>query len=170
MSSAFVHLHVHTQYSMLDGAIRIDDMLERCREWNMETVAITDHGAMFGALEFYVKARKKGIKPIIGCEFYVAPGDMRRRENEGGVSHLVVLAMNNTGYHNLLRLASIAQLEGFYYKPRIDWPTLYQYQEGLLVLTACLHGDIPWRITHGDMAGARQRARELQEVFGDRLY
>ncbi|OQX12648.1 MAG: DNA polymerase III subunit alpha [Desulfobulbaceae bacterium A2] len=170
MSSDFVHLHVHTQYSMLDGAIRIDDMLERCREWGMETVAVTDHGAMFGALEFYVKARKKGIKPIIGCEFYVAPGDMRRRESEGGNSHLVVLAMNNAGYHNLLRLASIAQLEGFYYKPRIDWPTLYLHQEGLLVLTACVHGDIPWRITHNDMAGARRRALELQEVFGDRLY
>jgi len=170
MCAEFVHLHVHTKYSMLDGAIRIEDMLTRCQEWGMDSVAVTDHGAMFGALEFYVKARQKGIKPIIGCEFYLAPGDMHRREQEGGNSHLVVLAMNNTGYHNLLRLASIAQLEGFYYKPRLDWPTLYRHQEGLIVLTACLHGDIPWRITHNDMPGARQRARELQEVFGDRLY
>jgi len=169
----FVHLHVHTQYSLLDGAIRVGDLLDKCREYGMSAVAITDHGAMYGALEFYVKARKAGIKPIIGCEFYVSPDDRfdKSAKSAGKAAfHLVLLAMDLTGYQNLMKLASIAQLEGFHYKPRIDMEVLAAHSEGLIALTACLHGIIPYRIAQGDMEGARQEAKKLKALFGDRLY
>ena len=168
MSAGFVHLHVHTQYSLLDGAIRIPDLLDKCKEYGMDSVALTDHGAMYGALEFYVKAKKAGIKPIIGCEFYMAPG--KRTDQEKAHFHLVLLAMDFTGYKNLMKLAAIAQFEGFYYKPRIDMETLVAHNEGLIALTACLHGQIPWLIGNNDMNGARAKAQEFQAVFGDRLY
>ncbi|NOQ47241.1 MAG: PHP domain-containing protein, partial [Desulfobulbaceae bacterium] len=171
MSAQFVHLHVHTQYSMLDGAIRIADLIKRCRDFGMESVAVTDHGAMYGALEFYEKANKAGIKPIVGCEFYVAQKSrLIQNKNAGHNFHLVLLAMNETGYKNLMKLATIAQIEGFYYKPRIDHETLTRHQEGLIALTACLHGEIPWRLTHNDPDGARVKTLELQKIFGDRLY
>jgi DNA polymerase-3 subunit alpha len=127
---------------------------------------------MFGALEFYAKAKKAGIKPIVGCELYVAPGDMREKKAVDGqiAYHIVLLAMNHSGYLNLMKMASIAQFEGFYYKPRIDMETLRRYQDNIIALTACLHGHVPFLIGRGDMDGARQKARELQEIFGDRLY
>ncbi|MBW2328235.1 MAG: DNA polymerase III subunit alpha [Deltaproteobacteria bacterium] len=171
MSAPFVHLHVHTQYSMLDGAIRLNDLIDKSREYGMDAVAITDHGAMHGALEFYTKAKKAGIKPLVGCEFYIAQKSHLIHDKTAGHNfHIVLLAMNRTGYQNLMKLASIAQTEGFYYKPRIDQKLLFEHQEGLIALTACLHGEIPWRITHNDMDGARKKALELQQVFGDRLY
>ena len=121
MSASFVHLHVHTQYSLLDGAIRIPDMILRAQDLSMDAVAITDHGAMFGALEFYEKATKAGIKPIVGCEFYMAEHDMLLKGKDAGHNfHLVALAMNKTGYANLMKLASLAQTKGFYRRPRID--------------------------------------------------
>jgi DNA polymerase-3 subunit alpha len=168
MSAGFTHLHVHTQYSLLDGAIRIPDLLDKCREYGMDSVAITDHGAMYGALEFYVKAKKAGIKPIIGCEFYMAPGN--RADREKGHFHIVLLAMDHAGYKNLMKLSAIAQFEGFYHKPRIDMETLTAHNEGLIALTACLHGQIPWLIGRNDMDGARAKAKEFLHVFGDRLY
>src|SRR5210317_507850 len=170
----FVHLHVHTQYSLLDGAIRLNNLIDKCNEYGMGAVAITDHGAMHGALEFYVKAKAAGIKPIIGCEFYIAPQD--RKKHAGAKSsgdaafHLVLLAMNITGYKNLMKLASLAQLEGFYYKPRIDKETLVAHNEGLIALTACLHGGIPHLILNNNMKGARAETKDLQKIFGDRLY
>jgi len=173
-AAEFVHLHVHTQYSLLDGAIRIDDLLKKCRELGMAAVSITDHGAMHGALEFYVKAKKAGIKPIIGCEFYIAP--QSRKKHSGAKSssdaafHLVLLAMDTSGYKNLMKLASIAQLEGFYYKPRIDMETLAAHNEGLIAMTACLHGGIPHLILNGNMDGARREAKALQQIFKDRFY
>ena len=171
MSAPFVHLHVHTQYSMLDGAIRLDDLISKSRQYGMDAVAVTDHGAMYGALEFYTKAKKAGIKPLVGCEFYIAQKSHLIHDKTAGHNfHLVLLAMNKTGYQNLMKLASIAQTEGFYYRPRIDRKVLFEHHEGLLALTACLHGEIPWLITHNDMDGARKKALELQEVFGDRLY
>lgn len=171
MSVPFVHLHVHSQYSMLDGAIRVGDLIATAQDFNMGAVALTDHGAMYGALEFYEKAHKAGIKPLVGCEFYVAENGMRIHDRSAGHNfHLIALAMNNAGYHNLLKLASLAQTEGFYYRPRIDLPTLYAHQEGLIILTACLKGEISWRLTHNDPAAARSRAQELQQVFGDRFY
>ncbi|MCK5544081.1 MAG: DNA polymerase III subunit alpha [Desulfobulbaceae bacterium] len=169
----FVHLHVHTQYSLLDGAIRLDDLMNKCKEYGMDSVAITDHGAMFGALEFYVKAQKAGIKPIIGCEFYIAP---KSRFKKGARSageaafHLVLLAMDRTGYSNLMKLATIAQLEGFYYKPRIDKEVLEAHTEGLIALTACLHGEIPHLIVRNDMKGAKREAEYFHSLFKDRFY
>ena len=171
MPTPFIHLHVHTQYSMLDGAIRVSDLIETAKNFGMEAVAMTDHGAMYGALEFYEKAKKAGIRPLVGCEFYLAENGMEIHDRSAGHNfHLVALAMNATGYANLMKLASLAQTKGFYYRPRIDRQTLYAHQEGLIVLTACLKGEIPWRITHNDANGARARALELQKVFGDRLY
>ncbi|MEJ2688689.1 MAG: DNA polymerase III subunit alpha [Deltaproteobacteria bacterium] len=173
-NAGFVHLHVHTQYSLLDGAIRLPDLMTKCKEFGMDTVTLTDHGAMFGALEFYTKARSEGLKPIIGCEFYIAPRDRfdkNARSAGEAAFHLVLLAMNRTGYQNLLKLASIAQLEGFYYKPRIDKEVLNKYNEGLIAMTACLHGEVPYLIVReNDMAGAQKAALSLQEIFGDRLY
>jgi len=169
----FIHLHVHTQYSLLDGAIRINDLIARAKDFGMPALAITDHGAMHGALEFYVKARKAGIKPIIGCEFYIARTDRfdRSAKRAGDAAfHLVLLAMDRTGYQNLMKLASLAQMEGFHYKARIDKETLEKHQAGLIALTACLHGEIPHLITSGDLDGARQQAIYFQRLFGDRLY
>ena len=171
MPTPFTHLHVHTQYSMLDGAIRIADLIETTKQFGMDAVAVTDHGAMYGALEFYEKAKKAGIKPLVGCEFYMAENGMHLHDRSGGHNfHLVALAMNETGYRNLMKLTSLAQTKGFYYRPRIDRQTLYQHHEGLIVLSACLKGEIPWRLTHGDPNGARARTLEMQKVFGDRLY
>lgn len=171
MSTPFVHLHVHTQFSMLDGAIRLDDLIRRSLELEMPAVAVTDHGAMYGALQFYEKATKAGIKPIVGCEFYVAQhSHLIHNKTAGQNFHIVLLAMNKAGYQNLMKLATIAQTKGFYYKPRIDQEVIKQHQEGLLAMTACLHGEIPWRITHNDYEGAEKKALELQEIFGDRFY
>ncbi len=173
MSADFTHLHLHTQYSLLDGAIRIPDLLDKCAEYGMESVAITDHGVMHGALEFYTKAKQKGIKPIVGCEFYVAPESrFKKKPNDDGVIsfHLVLLAMNQTGYRNLMKLASIAQFEGFYYKPRIDKEVLAANNEGIIALSACLKGEIPWYISKNNMDVAREKALEYYDIFGDRLY
>jgi DNA polymerase-3 subunit alpha len=165
----FVHLHVHTQYSLLDGAIRIDDLLQRAADFGMHSVATTDHGTMFGAVEFYEKATKAGIKPIIGIEIYVAPRtrfDKTPLDNKG-LSHLILLAKNQEGYRNLCRLASAAQLEGFYYKPRIDKQILREHSQGLIAMTACLHGEIPRRIQDGRLDFADAAAREYLEIFGE---
>ncbi len=172
MSARFTHLHLHTQYSLLDGAIRIDDLLDKCKEYGMDSVAITDHGAMYGALEFYVKAKAAGIKPIVGCEIYITPMGRECRKNvpENQRNHLVLLAMNLTGYKNLMKLATIAQLEGYYYKPRIDMEALREHNEGLIALTACIKGEVPWLIYKNNMEGARAKAKEYHQIFGDRLY
>ena len=134
MSAGFVHLHVHSQYSLLDGAIRVSDLLDKCKEFGMDTVAVTDHGAMHGALEFYVKAKKAKIKPIIGCEFYIAPEDRTEKKPGSGVNafHIVLLAMDQLGYKNLMKLSSIAYQEGFYSHPRVDREVLAKYSKGLL--------------------------------------
>jgi DNA polymerase-3 subunit alpha len=172
MSSGFVHLHVHTQHSLLDGAIRLSDLLNKCKEYNMGAVAVTDHGAMYGALEFYVKAKKEGIKPIVGCEFYIAPGSRTERKSgdAGPAFHLILLAMNYQGYKNLMKLSGIAQFEGFYYKPRIDKVVLEEHNDGLLALSACLHGEVPWYLGKNDIDTARIKALEMKEIFGDRYY
>ena len=167
--SDFVHLHVHTQYSLLDGAIRIDPLIKRVREMGMGSVAITDHGTMFGAVEFYEKAHKAGLKPIIGCECYLAPRRLTDKTPEDGknLSHLVLLAETQEGYRNLCRLATIAQLEGFYYKPRIDKEVLQAHGAGLIALSACLHGEIPRLITAGRQEAADEAARFYQSIFGE---
>jgi len=172
MSAGFVHLHVHTQHSLLDGAIRVSDLLDKCQEYNMDAVAVTDHGAMYGALEFYLKAKKVGIKPIVGCEFYIAPGSRTEKKSgdAGPAFHLILLAMNYQGYKNLMKLSAIAQFEGFYYKPRIDKTVLEQHSDGLLALSACLHGEVPWYLGRNDIDTARLKAQEMKSMFGDRYY
>ncbi|MCJ8500798.1 DNA polymerase III subunit alpha [Desulfatitalea alkaliphila] len=165
----FVHLHVHTMYSLLDGAIRLDRLFDRAKQFGMHSVAITDHGTMFNVLEFYQKAVKAGIKPIIGCECYVAPRTMADKTpmDAKALTHLVLLAENQEGYRNLCRLATMAQTEGFYYKPRIDKAALQAHHAGLIALSACLHGEIPQLILQGRMAEADQAALAFQTLFGE---
>ncbi len=167
--SDFVHLHVHTEYSLLDGAIRLSALFKQAAEFNMPSVAITDHGTMFGVVEFYEKALKANIKPIVGCECYIAPrtlGDKTTLDSKG-LSHIVLLAENMEGYHNLCKLATIAQLEGFYYRPRIDKAVLKQHHKGLIALSACLHGEIPQLIKAGKTAEAEAAACFYQSLFGE---
>ncbi len=165
----FVHLHVHTQYSLLDGAIRIDRLLKRLADFDMDAVAITDHGTMFGALTFYEKANKAGIKPIIGCECYLAPRGLKDKTSldKSGLSHIILLAENQEGYRNLCKLCTIAQFEGFYYKPRIDKKVLKHHSKGLIGLSACLHGEIPRLIQEGRIDQADNAARFYLDVFGE---
>ncbi|MDL1985343.1 MAG: DNA polymerase III subunit alpha [Deltaproteobacteria bacterium] len=165
----FVHLHVHTQYSLLDGAIRIDALLKRAIDFGMDSVAITDHGTMFGVLDFFEKAGKAGVKPIIGCEFYVAPRNLTDKTvlDNKGLSHLVILAENPEGYRNLCKLATIAQLKGFYHKPRIDKNVLREHSKGLVGLSACLHGEIPRLINENSLDGADEAARTYLNIFGE---
>ena len=169
----FVHLHLHTEYSLLDGAIRLRDLFPRAREYGYSAVAMTDHGAMYGALKFYESALKHGIKPLLGCEVYVAPKGMKdrsARSSGDAAYHLVLIARDITGYKNLLKLVSIARFEGFYYKPRVDIPLLEELNEGLFALSACLHGQIPAALRHGDMNGARSLAETYASIFKDRFF
>jgi len=164
----YVHLHVHTQYSLLDGAIRISDLLRRAAEFDMQAVSVTDHGTLFGAVEFYSKAIRAGIKPIIGCEIYVAPRtrfDKTPLDNKD-LSHLILLAENQDGYRNLCKLATAAQLDGFYYRPRIDKQILRECSRGLIGLSACLHGEIPRCIQQGRLEQAEAAAHEYLKIFG----
>ena len=167
--SDFVHLHVHTQYSLLDGAIRIEPLLERVKSYGMDAVAMTDHGTMFGTVDFYEKAVKAGIKPLIGCECYIAPRTIAEKtvQDNKTLSHIILLAENEEGYRNLCKLATIAQIEGFYYKPRIDKTILKEYSRGLIALSACLHGEIPRLITDNRQDAADEAARFYLELFGD---
>ncbi len=164
----FVHLHVHTEYSLLDGAARINDLLDAAKNLGMDSLAITDHGTMYGVIDFYKAAVKRGIKPIIGCEVYVAPASRFLREEINGVKyfHLVLLAENNTGYKNLVKLASFAGLEGFYYRPRVDKEILREYHEGLIALSACVAGEIPHAIINKDFDKAKELIAEYVDIFG----
>ena len=169
MNSDFIHLHVHTQYSLLDGACRIGELIDKAIEYDMPSCAITDHGNMFGAVEFYEKAVKKGVKPIIGCEVYVAPESRFEKSGHGKKSssyHLVLLAKNLKGYHNLMEIVSIGYLEGFYYKPRVDKEVLETYREGLFALSACLGGEIPSYLMSNQPELAETAAYEYEGIFG----
>jgi DNA polymerase-3 subunit alpha len=171
--SDFVHLHVHSQYSLLDGAIRFDELCNLAKQYRMTAVALTDHGNMFGAIEFYQTAIKHGIKPIVGCEIYVAPGsrfDKKAAEGGEGNYHLTLLVKNRTGYFNLIKLVSLAHLEGFYYKPRVDKDLLSQYHEGLIALSGCLKGEIAVHASRGEMKKALQSAEEYRKIFDDRRF
>ncbi len=169
--SGFVHLHNHTEYSLLDGACKIDDLVDAAKKHKMPALAITDHGNMFGAVEFFQKASDKGVKPIIGCEVYVAPGSRHERTRPPGMievaNHLILLARDLEGYHNLMELSSIGYLEGFYYHPRVDMECLERYSGGLVALTACLKGKVADCIVRGDEKGAMETAGTLGEIFGD---
>src|SRR5688572_10996441 len=169
----FTHLHVHTHYSLLDGACRIPDLVSRAKQLGMDSLAITDHGCMFGVIEFYNECKKEGIKPIIGMEAYMAPGDRRDKSTSHGESsyHMVLLAQNIEGYHNLLKLSSTAYREGFYYKPRIDKEILREHHRGLIATSACLGGEIPSAFMKRDGKFTKQVAETYLEIFGpDRFF
>ena len=166
---AFTHLHVHTEYSLLDGSCKIKELAARAKELGMDSMAITDHGVMYGVIDFYRAAREVGIKPIIGCEVYVAPGSRFERENtnsEDRYYHLVLLAENDTGYHNLMKIVSKGFVDGFYYKPRVDYEVLETYHEGVIALSACLAGEVQRYLARGMYEEACRSARHYEEIFG----
>ncbi len=164
----FAHLHVHSEYSLLDGACRIDALMDRVADLGQTAVALTDHGVMYGAIDFYRAAKKKGIHPVIGCEVYVAPDSRHERAYYNGKwhRHLVLLCENMTGYRNLMHMVSLSFSEGFYIKPRVDLALLRQYSEGLICLSACLGGDIPNKLMANDYMGAKKSAETFEEIFG----
>ncbi|HJC48681.1 MAG TPA: DNA polymerase III subunit alpha [Candidatus Lachnoclostridium pullistercoris] len=166
---AFTHLHVHTEYSLLDGSSKIEELVARAKELGMDSLAITDHGVMYGAVAFYKAAKAAGIKPILGSEVYVAPGSRFDREPGGGQDryyHLVLLAENDTGYHNLMKIVSKGFVDGFYYKPRVDYEILEQYHEGVIALSACLAGEVPRYLERGLYDQAKEAALRYENIFG----
>jgi DNA polymerase-3 subunit alpha len=172
--SEFVHLHVHSEYSLLDGAAQLEKLVDKAKELKFPAIALTDHGNLFGAIDFYNAAQKAGVKPILGCELYVAPGGRKERGSQDGgyegANHLTVLVRNRTGYQNLVKLVSRAFLEGFYYKPRVDRELLAQHADGLLVLSGCLNSEVSRMLSAGDAVKARETAGWYQEVFGKDHY
>ena len=172
--SEFVHLHVHSEYSLLDGAAQLEKLVARAKALRFPAIALTDHGNLFGAIDFYLAAQKAGVKPILGCELYVAPGSRKDRGSQDGgyegANHLTVLVRNRAGYRNLIKLVSKAYLEGFYYKPRVDRELLAQHADGLLVLSGCLNSEVSRLLSAGDAARAREVAGWYQEVFGRAHY
>jgi len=170
MSDGFVHLHLHSQYSLLDGAIKFEDLFPQAKEFGMEAVALTDHGNLFGAYDFYKKAKETGIKPIIGCEIYVTPKINPDNASEGKTHHLTVLSMNYKGYQNLSRLVTAAYFDGFYRRPRVDHELLDKHNEGLIVLSGCLNSELSKAIFSKDMTAALDVAAMYREIFGDRYY
>ena len=166
---AFTHLHVHTEYSLLDGSCKIKELAARAKELGMDSIAITDHGAMYGVIDFYRAAREVGIKPIIGCEVYVSPGSRFDRETASGEDryyHLVLLAENDQGYHNLMKIVSKGYVDGFYYKPRVDYEVLETFHEGVIALSACLAGEVQRYLGRGMYEEACRSALHYQEIFG----
>ncbi|MBU5673920.1 DNA polymerase III subunit alpha [Paenibacillus brevis] len=171
-SNPFVHLHVHSEYSLLDGAARLEELVGKAAGLGMTSLALTDHGVMYGAIPFYKLCKANGIKPIIGCEMYFTAGSRKERgsRKDQPIHHLILLAKNEEGYRNLMRLCSIGHLEGFHYKPRIDWEVLEQHHEGLVCLSACLGGEVPQHLLHGRPGEAKRAALRYKEVFGEDFY
>jgi DNA polymerase-3 subunit alpha len=170
---SFVHLHVHSEYSLLDGFSNIKKLVKRAKEMGMPALALTDHGTMFGVIDFYNAARKAGIKPIVGIEAYLAPRGMSSRDAQldKKSTHLLLLAENQTGYQNLLKLASAAQMDGFYYYPRVDHERLAKFQEGLICTSGCMSAEVPQLLANGNFDAARKQLDWYYEVFGkERFY
>lgn len=169
---SFVHLHVHSEYSLLDGAARLEDLVAKAAASGMKALALTDHGVMYGAVPFYKLCQKHGIKPIIGCEVYFTAGSRKERgsRQDQPIHHLILLAKNETGYRNLMKLCSIGHLEGFHYKPRIDWDALERHREGLVCLSACLGGEVPFHLLRGHYEEAKKAALRYQAAFGEDFY
>src|SRR5689334_19097496 len=164
MSGQFTHLHLHTQYSLLDGAIRVKDLFSKVRALGMDTVAVTDHGNMFGAIDLYTEAKNHGVKLVFGCETYVAATDRTDRTNRRNY-HLILLAKDDVGYKNLSYLNSMGYLEGFYYNPRIDKQLLKEHSQGLIGLSACLGGEVAQTLEKHGIAAAEETAREYASLF-----
>src|SRR4051812_24670776 len=165
---SFVHLHLHTEYSLLDGAIRMKELMKKAKEFKMPAVAMTDHGNLFGAIEFYQAARDANVKPIIGCEAYIAPRSHKDRPNSmrDAAYHFTLLARNETGYRNLVKLISTAHLDGFHYRPRIDKELLAQHHEGLIGLSGCLASEVNSAIQSNKIDVAKQAAAEYRDILG----
>lgn len=171
MENKFTHLHVHTEYSLLDGFSRIDQLIEKAKSYGMDSLAITDHGQMYGVIEFYKKATAAGIKPIIGCEVYISEKDHTLKDpSNKRYYHLILLAKNNNGYQNLLKIVSEAYVNGYYYKPRVDLDFIKDYSEDIIALSACLSGEVNQRILENDIEGAYETAKKYAEVFGKENY
>ena len=170
---AFTHLHVHTEYSLLDGSSKIKEITKRAKELGMDSLAITDHGVMYGAIDFYRAALANDIKPIIGCEVYVAPGSRFDKEANAGEDryyHLILLAENNTGYENLCRIVSKGFVDGFYYKPRVDYEVLEKFSEGIICLSACLAGEVQRYLARDEYEKAKEAAVRHLNIFGKDNY
>lgn len=168
---SFVHLHVHTEYSLLDGLTKIKNLVNTVKEMGMNSIAITDHGVMYGAIEFYKACKKANIKPIIGCEMYLAKnGHLDKTSNNRRNQHLILLVKNQTGYLNLMKMVSIAHIEGYYYKPRIDWEILSKYHEGIICSSACIEGEIAQLVLDNNYEQAKKRAKDFQDLFGEDYY
>ena len=170
MADSFVHLHLHSQYSLLDGSIKFDELVERAESHSMPAVAVTDHGNLFGAYEFFEKAKAKGVKPIIGCELYVTPTLKLEKPSDGKNYHLTVLCMNERGYRNLSRLVTRGYFEGFYRRPRVDHEMLSEHNEGLIVLSGCMSSELSQAIFKKDPKEQVRIASTYKEIFGDRYY
>ncbi len=170
--SSFVHLHVHSEYSLLDGAARISDLVRGAAEYGMKALALTDHGVLYGAVPFYKACKSAGIKPIIGCEAYLTAGSRKERgsRKDQPIYHLILLAKDETGYRNLMKLCSIGHLEGYHYKPRIDMDALRAHHEGIICLSACLGGEVPQHLLHGRTEEARRAAIRYRDIFGEDFY
>ena len=169
-NKGFTHLHLHSEYSLLDGAISFKKLFKRCEQLSMDSVALTDHGNMFGAVEFYNRAKRAHIKPILGFEAYVAPTsrfDKQKGSIRDTANHLILLAENNAGYHNLLKLTSAGYLEGFYYRPRVDKDILADLNEGIIATSACIKGEIASMLAKGDEQAARSAAESFVKIFGE---
>jgi len=170
--SKFIHLHTHSHYSLLDGLSKIPDMVKKCKENKMEALAITDHGNLYGAIEFYKEAQKSGIKPIIGVEAYIA--ERGRKDKEPGIDnrryHLTLLAKNKQGYKNLMRLVTIANLEGYYYKPRMDKEILREYHDGIICLSGCMGSQLSQAVLADNLEKADELIKEHQDIFGKENY
>ncbi|ERI94368.1 DNA polymerase III, alpha subunit [Clostridiales bacterium oral taxon 876 str. F0540] len=168
----FVHLHVHTEYSLLDGSGKIPDLIARAKELGMKSIAITDHGVMYGCVDFYKAAKEQGIKPIIGCEVYVAANSMYDKTNnkDNETHHLVLLVKNEIGYQNLMKIVSQASIDGFYYKPRTDHDYLREHSEGIIAASACLGGEVQSNILSGNISKAKEIALMYKEIFKDGFY
>lgn len=168
----FVHLHVHSEFSLLDGAARIKDLVASAAEQGMKALALTDHGVMYGAVPFYKACRARGIKPIIGCEVYLTTGSRfdKGTRKDNPIYHLILLAKNETGYRNLMKLSSIGHLEGFHYKPRIDFESLRAHAEGLICLSSCLGSELAQHLLHDRLDEALRSAERYRSIFGDDFY
>ena len=168
----FCHLHLHTEYSLLDGSGKIPKLIRKAKELGMESIAITDHGVMYGCVEFYKQAKEQGIKPILGCEVYVASKSMhiKNMDKENHTHHLVILIKNEVGYKNLMKIVSQASIDGFYYKPRVDHEFLSNHSEGLIALSACLGGEVQYHLLKDNYDKAKEVALQYKEIFKEGFY